>query len=295
MSKVRYLLNSTLRSFDGRRWACPNCGRAASVAIERKYVVTSLRRCSACYLMFRAPTDDPSENDRFYNDDYEQGFTTATPSQVELEHLKSGGFASTEKDYSKYIGVLRALGVAPGARLFDFGCSWGYGSYQFAEAGYKTTSFEISARRADYARTHLGVDAQPNFDLWAAGPDAQGSQDVFFSAHVLEHVPSPSRVIEQAQRVLKAGGLFVAFFPNGSAGFRAASPNWSLFWGQVHPNFLDDVYLNHALEDCVRLFGASPVRVTTEDTEWLADSRRPAARYLDGLAGDEMFVAARRL
>jgi SAM-dependent methyltransferase len=245
--------------------------------------------------MFRAPTDDPSENDRFYNEDYQQGFTTAMPSPVELESLKSSGFANTEKDYANYIGVLRALEVTPGARLFDFGCSWGYGSYQFAEVGYKTTSFEISARRADYARTHLGVAAQPDFDIWAAKPDSRCSQDVFFSAHVLEHVPSPSKVIEQAQHVLKPNGLFVAFFPNGSAGFRASSPNWSLFWGQAHPNFLDDVYLNHALADCVRLFGASPARVTTEDVGWLRGSSRPAARYLDGLAGDEMFVAARRL
>jgi hypothetical protein len=43
--------------------------------------------------------------------------------------------------------------------------------------------------------------------------------------------------------ILKPGGLFIAFTPNGSAQFRHENERvWSQLWGMVHPNVLDDRY-----------------------------------------------------
>ena len=58
--------------------------------------------------------------------------------------LLSTRFAGEEKNYAGYIAVLHALGVAEGARMLDFGCSWGYGSWQLAQAGFAVEAFEIS-------------------------------------------------------------------------------------------------------------------------------------------------------
>ncbi|PHY12990.1 hypothetical protein CSW58_08810 [Caulobacter sp. B11] len=292
MSKVDYLLRSVVRHRDADRQRCPNCGAKNSILIERKLVVTELRRCDACMMMFRTPTDAPAEAADFYNHEYAQGFTTDMPEAPALAELKARGFTGTEKDYSYYIDVLRQLGAPPGAKLFDFGCSWGYGSYQFARAGFDTLSYEISAPRRRFGVENLGVQAVSDFEAWANSPEAEATMDVFFSAHVLEHVPSPSLIIALAQRVLKPGGLFVAFVPNGSAAFRSVSPTWSRLWGEVHPNFLDEVFFNAALSRSPRLFGASPVTID-EAARGFLTSGDPSHRQLDDLKTAEMLCAAR--
>ncbi len=46
-------------------------------------------------------------------------------------------------------------------------------------------------------------------------PFAQESFDAVFCINVLEHVPAPGRLMEEAARVLRPGGLFFAITPNG--------------------------------------------------------------------------------
>jgi len=84
--------------------------------------------------MFRTPTTNPEENARFYRTDYVQEFTTDLPDRELLDRLKTTAFKGTEKDYAGYIEVLSALGLERGSKVLDFGCSWGYGSWQLAEA-----------------------------------------------------------------------------------------------------------------------------------------------------------------
>ena len=133
----------------------------------------------------------------FYQTRYSQGFTTDTPSPAQLDALKASGFKGTEKDYTQNLAVLRAIGCRPGARLFDYGCSWGYGSWQLVQAGYDVTAFEISVPRADYARIHLGINVQTRPE------DVQGPFDAFFSSHVPEHVTSVADTLCLARRVLE--------------------------------------------------------------------------------------------
>lgn len=292
MSKVNYLIRSISRRPDPARHACPNCGTTDAALVERKYVITDLRRCAACKLMYRTPTDDPAEAEVFYNKEYAQGFTTDTPALGDLAEMKANNFAGTVKDYSYYIDVVRQFGAPKNARLFDFGCSWGYGSYQFAQAGFDTLSYEISVPRRSYAAENLGVRLVEDFEAWARSPAALHSQDVFFSAHVLEHVPSPTRIIALAKRILRPGGLFLSFFPNGSAPFRAASPNWSKLWGEDHPNFLDDVYLDAAFDGVARVYGTSPAVVDDAARAALAGDGQ-GAHLIDPLARYELLCAAR--
>ena len=126
-------------------------------AVARKYFITQLRRCSNCKLMFRTPTDDASKNIFFYEKEYTQGFTTDMPSDGELSEMKRLNFSGTEKSYSYYIDVLMQLGLGPSNRVFDYGCSWGYGSYQFSRAGFEVVSFEVAPSRARFAHEKLGV------------------------------------------------------------------------------------------------------------------------------------------
>jgi 2-polyprenyl-3-methyl-5-hydroxy-6-metoxy-1,4-benzoquinol methylase len=200
-----------------------------------------------------------------------------------LESLLQSRFIGSEKDYSTYITVLKALGVAYGQRVLDFGCSWGYGSWQLAAAGFQVTAYEISRPRCKYAREKLGVDAHEKLETLR-----ESNFDVFFSAHVLEHVPSIRDVVEFALTKLRPGGLFIAFTPNGSEAFRQRQPKaWQKLWGMVHPNFPDSLFYR-------ALFPNSLLASTPYDfsrlTYWRANPSFGAPS--EDLAGAELLVAS---
>jgi 2-polyprenyl-3-methyl-5-hydroxy-6-metoxy-1,4-benzoquinol methylase len=286
MSKVSYLLRCLAAQFTASRYRCPNCGGAADHIADRKFLITQLRRCGNCHLLFRTPTDRPDSNRTYYENEYVQGFATRLPSDAVLAEMIRSNFANTNKSCSYYIGVLSQLGLKPGSRLFDYGCSWGYSSYQFAQAGFEVTAFEVAPTRRRFACEKLGVRAFD--DIERAAADLAGQVDCFFSAHVLEHVPAPSKSFSYAMRLLKPGGLFVSFTPNGSAAHRAASADWSRAWGEAHPQFIDDIFLDRSFGLSPRIVGSSPAR----------DFSLPAEcglKRADKLAGGELVFAARKL
>ena len=236
--------------------------------------------------MFRTPTDNHAFNLSFYENKYSQGFTTDLQSDAALAELKRDNFVGTEKDYSYYIAVLSQLGLKPGAKIFDYGCSWGYGSYQFTQVGYDVVSFEVAPGRRRFGREKLSILAVDDMDR--AATDLALGFDCFFSAHVLEHVPSPAQSLKYAMRLLKPGGLFVSFTPNGSRGHRAKSANWSKLWGEVHPNFIDDVFLDLSFRLTPRAVGSSPV--SNASLPDITELKR-----LDKVDGDELFFVARKV
>jgi 2-polyprenyl-3-methyl-5-hydroxy-6-metoxy-1,4-benzoquinol methylase len=238
MRSLRYLRLCAVKSLLNRGFHCPSCGGQGGPALDRKWLVTSFRRCNECALLYRTPTTTEQENAQFYQSDYEESTTTDLPSAEELEKLKKENFASLSTSYLGYIEVIRALGVMPGAQVMDFGCSWGYGSHQLQQAGFSVRAFEISKPRASYAREKLGIATIEVEDI------APESCDVFLSCHVIEHVPSVENMVALGERALKPGGLFIAFTPNGSMAHRNRNPEgWHRSWGGVHPQLIDDVFI----------------------------------------------------
>jgi 2-polyprenyl-3-methyl-5-hydroxy-6-metoxy-1,4-benzoquinol methylase len=253
-NKTGYLLSSVGKRLAGGHLHCPSCGAAPAEKLDQKWLVTAFCRCACCRLLYRIPTSDAQENEAFYQEDYTEGFTTDLPSTAEIQELMATRFAGSEKNYAHYLAVLRALGVSPGVRLFDYGCSWGYGSHQLAAAGYQVDAFEISRPRAAYARSQFGVSMPDMETLLPA------SYDVFFSAHVIEHVPSPVAMMALGMRLLKPGGLWVCFSPNGSLTFRQRAPrDWHLMWGQTHPQLVDEVFLQRAFPHQPLLMHSAPL------------------------------------
>jgi 2-polyprenyl-3-methyl-5-hydroxy-6-metoxy-1,4-benzoquinol methylase len=246
-------------------------------------MVTVLRRCGNCALLFRTPTTTAEENEAFYQSTYKQGFTSEMPGTEELNRLLKNKFVGHEKDYAICVALLKSLGAKKGDRILDFGCSWGYGSWQLKQAGYEVEGFEISRPRCEYARTKLGLIAHKSLD--DVGPNR--SFDIFFSVHVLEHVPSIAETVAFARKKLKPGGLFVALTPNGSEGFRRKAPiAWGKLWGLVHPNFLDDVYYRLTFEKCV--LASAPYDMIDIARQWTTGEAKATS-----LDGDELMVATR--
>lgn len=291
MSRLQYLSRSALRSFVPSRSVCLNCGGNGAL-VTRKYFFTALRRCGSCKVMYRTPTDSQVESEKYYNEAYVQGETTSLPSLARLEAMKANLFSEMECNYNFFADVLKALGAPAGGKVFDYGCSWGYGSYIFRQAGFEVSSFEISKPRGQFGQKHLGINLIDNFEDFVASNT--GEFDAFFSSHVLEHVPSPSRIINNGLRLVKPGGLFVSFFPNGCESYRKKDYSaWMKMWGEVHPNFLDDLYINSLLKDHAHIVGTTPFDISSEALEHLS-SGNGGQLQLNEPNGNELFVAARK-
>src|ERR1035441_3257241 len=153
--KFRYFLWALARGDRSDR-SCPSCANVQVYTVRRKFLVTALLECQNCGLRFRVPKDTDTRSRHFYQEDYEQGFTTDVPSDEQLKEMLPCRFKNTVKDYQIYINVLRAIGIEPGMTVLDFGCSWGYGSWQLREAGFKVYSYEVSKSRAEFARRRRG-------------------------------------------------------------------------------------------------------------------------------------------
>jgi SAM-dependent methyltransferase len=218
--------------------SCPACNESKTVLQRRKYGVTALYLCPSCQVMFRVPKTSPEESEEFYQSDYAQGFTTDCPPPEELARMKSNSFAGTEKDYSAYIEVMQAAQLKPGSSIFDFGCSWGYGSWQLSRAGYRVFSSEVSAPRARYAVEKLDCK------LYAVD-ELPEKVDCLFAAHVIEHLPNPRLIWELARDVLKSSGKVILFLPNGDPAREKTYPNYHKLWGLVHPLLLSPLALTH--------------------------------------------------
>lgn len=281
IKKLHFFLQSCLRRFfQPGAMLCPSCGGRASEVVDRKHLVLTFARCGRCELLFRQPTTPPEQSRDFYQDDYTQGYTTDMPDDAALEQLKLRKFGGTERDYSRFIAMFDALRVSRTARILEFGCSWGYGAWQLAQAGYDVQAFEVSRPRCRYAREKLGVDAVDSLDA------VEGKFDLIFSSHVLEHVDALARSLEFLEGRLSDGGLMVHVTPNGSSAYRAAAPrNWHLLWGEVHPQLLDEDFLLRRYRDRGLLLGSTP-----SDTAVLRDWDGQQTKLLD-LSGQELFLA----
>ena len=203
----------------------------------------TLRRCAACRLLFRVPTETQEEGNSFYQEDYKEGFTTTMPAPEALSG-ENGSQIPEKGDLNPYIKIMRTLVQRESIRMVDYGCSWGYNTRRFQEAGFIATGVEISVPRCDYGRKHLGIDAHYTADSLSS------DYDVFYSSHVLEHVPSVETSFAEARRLLSdKGGLMIIITPNGSDAFRKVRPSrWHELWGRKHPNFLDGEYWQKLLK-----------------------------------------------
>ena len=285
--KLSYLAACVRKRCMGKCSSCPSCGWPDSVVVDRKFLVTSLRRCRNCRLLFRAPTTTPEENAAFYQRSYRSGFTTDMPSDGELARYVDSGWAGTGGDYSVYIGVLQVVARPNGSRVLDFGCSWGYGTWQLRRSGFDAEGFEVSVPRAEFARNKLGLTVH------TPSGGVSGLFDVFFSSHVLEHVPSVGKAIDFGMGLLRPGGLFVAATPNGSAGFRELSPTaWRKRWGFIHPNMLDDTFYRSYFAGGPILLASDPYPMAKLHA-WAAAPR--GVCVADQLRGAELLVLAKKV
>ena len=268
---------------------CPSCNSDNSIIVERKYLITSLKKCHNCQLMFRVPNTTVKENKIFYQDDYSQEFSTDCPNNEQLKIMIKNNFIATERDYTKYIEILKIIKDQNNNNtldVFDFGCSWGYGSFQLKKE-FNVISYEISQPRARYAKERLNIDVLSENQLRAL-ENSERKFDIFFMSHVLEHLPTPKKTLDFAMKVLKKNGYIISFTPNGSLMHKKINKNWSKLWGQVHPNFIDEGFYKNYFKDNNYYIGSAPYNFSN-----IKNFLNEKNNIIDNLSGDELFIIAK--
>lgn len=285
------LVTSIVRSRDPEAVICPSCGGAPLPGkLDRRFGVLVLRRCAQCRLLYRTPTDTPIQSTSFYQEDYTEESVTELPDRDQLAELKAGGFA-IKGDLSPYIRLMRSFVGEGTTRLLDYGCSWGYNTWRFQQAGFQASGVEVSRPRCDYGKRELGVDVHYSAD--GLSPEFE----IFYSSHVFEHVPSPAKSFDEARRLLGTkGGLCIIITPNGCDAFRRKSPHrWHELWGRKHPNFLDDEFWKGRLEGIPHaLMSRSEDGSLVAPLDEITPDTLQEGRQYD-LSGEELILIARIL
>ena len=99
--------------------------------------------------------------------------------------------------------------------ILDIGCGAGYGTATLAESASSATGIDLAPEAIDYARSHY---QRPHLRfLLGSAPDlpfAAASFDLITAFEVIEHVADGAKLLAEARRVMRPGGVLLVSTPN---------------------------------------------------------------------------------
>ena len=195
--------------------------------------------------MYRWPKQNASFNESFYQKAYSKfHHSTATdlPSPEEITKNLNSILQQGQRDFSHYIELMKHLGVKS---VLDYGSSWGYGAYQFQQAGMNAHGFEISRPRVEFGIKNLKVKLYDNLEaIRRTIPEF----DAVFCSHVIEHFPDPSIALRDFSSLVKKDGWLIIVVPNcgGKLALKLGG-KWGPFSSSVHPLSYKSDFFRYAL------------------------------------------------
>lgn len=178
--KFKYLYNSLLNQNTDK--SCPCCSSKDYKVIDSKYIVTKLFECQNCGMFYRFPKDNQKQNYLFYQNDYKQddNLTTTKIDQNEVETKLKTLLEQSNKDIHEIEVIVKKLITnKANIKLTDFGCSWGYMTKQFHEAGFDVQGYDVSKSRITHGKSIFDFFLTYDID------ELKTDQDILFSSHVI--------------------------------------------------------------------------------------------------------------
>jgi len=205
---------------------CPICGQACLSILPQPaqdYLSGQtfyLARCSACHCgQTQWPDDIPHAPGAYYGAQYygsEQGkFSPWLEKLFAWNHRRNA------------LRLLRRFGSH---HVLEIGCGRAYILRQLQDLGCEVHGLE-SADAPPWILHHPQVPIRTLSADESTWPYESNQFDLLLLWHVLEHLPHPHQVMQQAQRVLAPGGILVICVPNWAS--------WQAQWGGKHWFHLD--------------------------------------------------------
>lgn len=286
---ISLLLNWAVARNAPERMCCPSCSGEPSAVIDRRFLFLTLAKCKKCNLLYRQPTDDPHSLERYYEEEYHEQKITDIPGHDELTRLVEDKF-SKSFNCSNSISLIRHLTGSGTFKVLDFGCSWGYASWQIRRSGFDVDGFEIGRTRAEFARKWLEIP------IYSKLEDICGPYDVIYSSHVFEHVPALSSLVERLSESLSPGGFFISLTPNGDPAAQKQNFRlWHKLWGRRHPIYLTCEYWYNQFPNWKKIAFS---RATFSGEFHFPLSTIPSKHFVDtkqlSLSGEELVFIAQK-
>jgi 2-polyprenyl-3-methyl-5-hydroxy-6-metoxy-1,4-benzoquinol methylase len=131
-----------------------------------------------------------------------------------------------------------------GNEILDLGCASGNYSRRLAAMGYKVKGADVNPRYVQIARER-GVDA---YLIEGTLPFPDRSFDSVIVFEVLEHLPDPVQVINEAKRVARKNVLFTTPNSEGTAALQRNGLLFEHFADLDHKNFFTEESLHTLLD-----------------------------------------------
>ncbi len=160
-------------------------------------------------------------------------------------------------------------------RLLDVGCGNGSSMLLMRAQGWNVEGFDF-----DPSAIHKALEQNLNVsvgDIYSKKFDDEVF-DVIMMNHVIEHLPDPKKVLQECLRILKKGGVLVAFTPNSkSFGFGLFKNNWR---GLEVPRHLQ-VFTSDSLELIGKSVGFSDVKslATIQGSTYIINASREISKH----------------
>jgi SAM-dependent methyltransferase len=260
--------STTVLTTADRSWRLHHPGLAPP---SETWTIVECGQCSLVYLNPRPATADLAS---YYPSDY-YAYEPAPPHPVNnwkwrlrrivrrRERLWRLAVQSPRGE-SFHDTLTRLMGYVPPGRVLDVGCGSGAMLDELRAYGWSTSGVEISAAAARVARARGHDVSEGELD---ACPFPERSFDVVYLSHVLEHTPSPRRVLTTAKRLLAPGGRICIIVPN-----------WTSIWRSVFRESSIDVEVPRHFYH----FNPTTLRRLLEETGYKVDALREVAtpRYV---------------
>lgn len=177
------------------RVPCANCGveneellfTARDKMLYHHQLTYPAVRCRKCGLVYLNPRPTPEERAFFYSSDY--------PFKADKR----------AQPYEHYRPVIEFLTERPPGRLLDVGTGNSLFLPLMRERGWEVTGTEIDAGLVEHFREENHIQLYHG-EVEDAKYESE-SFDAVTIMGVLEHVPDPRRVLEEAARITKPGGV----------------------------------------------------------------------------------------
>jgi 2-polyprenyl-3-methyl-5-hydroxy-6-metoxy-1,4-benzoquinol methylase len=208
------------------RACCPVCGHSANPAVAR-FPRRSYFRCRRCRVLYLADFGLPAAD---YGPSY---FFEEYRRQYGRTYLED--FPAIQEAGRQRLRILAPLlpqeaGRDAPPRLLDVGCAYGPFLQAARENGLKAEGLEVAGEAVRHVREKLGLACRQGDFLQVQLPP--GGYDAVTLWYVLEHFRNTAAALEQANRLLRPGGVLALSTPSASGisalrslrRFLAASP-----------------------------------------------------------------------